>query len=100
MLKAPPYLTTAPSTESTLQLKPSLRRGLITARPLASVCVAACHPVAAHDLSGRWVVETRQPLGGGGHSLGDLTLIFWGIALSGNCDPQGLFPHNRSEMVR
>ena len=52
VLKAPPCLTTASPAKTTLKLKPLLIRWLITAPPLLSVCVPACHPVGSHDLHG------------------------------------------------
>ena len=60
MLKAPPGVpAVAPSTEATLKLQPMLIRWLVTARPLLSVCVAACDPVASHCFA--WlVVEMRR----------------------------------------
>ena len=48
VLKAPPCLTTAPSTEATLQLKPVLMRWRVAVGPLPAVCEVACDPVGSH----------------------------------------------------
>ena len=60
MLRTTPGVdAVAPSTETTLKLKPMLRRWLITAGPLPAVCEVACDPVGSHWFA--WLgVEMRR----------------------------------------
>ena len=54
VFKAPPCLTTAPSTEATIQLKPMLICWRVAVRSLAAVEIAISDPVATHCFS--WLV--------------------------------------------
>ena len=62
-----------PTTKTMLKLEPMLWYRLIAARPLMSVYVAACDPVASHDLSWLAVETRRDSQGNGGLGSGDLS---------------------------